>query len=144
MLGHKRIMVLTKKRTLVDNRANIQVPAQFLAVLLIRITLMRIRILLFTLVPDPAIFSLHVGPDPDPTFQSDADSDPNPTNRIRILPFTFSQIWTLLCSNMTLQDFHLFTLMQIRIQISTLMRIRILLVGSGSTNLVSWVSSHQN
>jgi hypothetical protein len=83
---YKKIVIFTKKKTPIDNRANIQLPDQFLALLRIRITLMRIRILLFTLVPDPA-FHFDADPDPDPTFQSDADSDPNPINQFEPDPY---------------------------------------------------------
>jgi hypothetical protein len=77
---YNKIVIFTKKKTLVDNRANKQIPDQFLAVLRIRITLMWIRILLFTLGPYPA-FHFDADPDPVPTFQSDADSEPNPINQ---------------------------------------------------------------
>jgi hypothetical protein len=74
--------------------------------------------------PDP---DFHFDADPDPTFHSDAD--PNPTFfSIRILPLTFSLIWTLNCSKMSHSGFHLFNLMRVRtrILIFTLMRTRIL------------------
>jgi hypothetical protein len=80
----------------------------------------------------------HFDPDPDPAFYFDADpdpivhsyADPDPTFslmwiRMRILPLTFFQIWTLQCSKMILKGFHNFTLMRIAILLYTLMRIRI-------------------
>ena len=45
--------------------------------------------------------------------------------RIRILPLTFFQIWTLQCSKKTLKGFHLLTLMRMLIMLFTLMRNRI-------------------
>ncbi len=54
--------------------------------------------------PDSA-YHFDAEPDPDPTFHYDPDPDTTFNllrNRIRILPLTFSQIWTLQCYKMTL------------------------------------------
>jgi hypothetical protein len=78
-------------------------------------------------VPDPAF---RFDADPDPTFHSDADPDPDPTFRFYTDPDTdptsqFSTGLDPLCSKMTLYGLHLFTLMRIRIQLSTLILIGI-------------------
>jgi hypothetical protein len=63
--------------------------------------------------PDPA---LHFDADPDPTFYSATDPDPT-THFFPDLDPPMLQI--------TLEGFHLFTLIRIRIMLFTLMRIRI-------------------
>jgi hypothetical protein len=84
---------------------------------------------------DPFL-AFHFDPDPDPNPRVPFYSDTDPTfnlMRIRILPFTFSQIWTLQCSKIN----HLVTQKRIRIQLSIVMRIRAQLNWCGSRTLVT-------
>ncbi len=89
--------------------------------------------------PDPA-FHFDAGPDPDPTFDSDADLDPDPAFLFDTDPdpdpatLFFPDLDPPMLQNdpLRLPPFHfdedpdpVFTWMRIRIQLSTLMRMRI-------------------